>query len=284
VTADAVQVDASNSEQFRAWNEQEGAFWAANADYFDRSARQFHRRLLEAAALGHDERVLDIGCGSGQTSVLAAQAAAAGTVLGVDLSAPLLARARERAAAAGVDNVSFVQADAQIHSFEAGAFDAAISSMGAMFFGDPVAAFANIRRALGSGARMVLVTWQPMGENEWLHEFRTALAVGRDLPGPSSDAPGPFGLSDARRVRDLLGTAGFSDIDFEDAREPMWFGDSVSEASQSVLGIFGWMLEELDDDARERALDALHASMDAHHTPDGVVYDAAVWVIRGYRP
>jgi ubiquinone/menaquinone biosynthesis C-methylase UbiE len=158
MTADAVQVDASNSEQFRAWNEGEGVFWAANAGYFDRSARQFHRRLLAAAALGHDERVLDIGCGSGQTSVLAARAAAAGSVLGVDLSAPLLARARERAAEEGVDNVSFVQADAQVHPFEAGAFDAAISSMGAMFFGDPAAAFTNIGTSLRSGGRMVLVT------------------------------------------------------------------------------------------------------------------------------
>jgi hypothetical protein len=153
-----------------------------------------------------------------------------------------------------------------------------------MFFGDPAAAFTNIGTSLRSGGRMVLVTWQPMGENEWLREFRTALAVGRDLPTPPPDAPGPFALSDARRVRDVLGAAGFSGVDLEDAREPMWFGDSVSEASQSVLGIFGWMLEELDDEGRARALDALHASMDAHHTPDGVVYDAALWVIRAYRP
>src|SRR5262245_23339020 len=196
---DPMQVDPSNSEQSRAWNEDEGPYWATHADYFDRSARAFHDRVLDAAAISEREQVLDIGCGTGRTTLLAAAAATDGAALGVDLSAPMLDHARKRAADSGVRNVSFEQADAQVYPFEPATFDVAISSMGAMFFGDLEAAYSNIGRALRPEGRLAIVTWAPMTENEWLREYRGALAVGRDLPMPPVEAQSPFALSDADR-------------------------------------------------------------------------------------
>src|SRR5262245_25068993 len=109
-----ISVAPTNAEQLRAWNGDEGTYWAEHADYFDKSAEPFHRRLLAAAAIGAHDRVLDIGCGTGQTTRCAAHVASAGSVVGVDLSAPMLAYARQRAADEHLANIVFEQADAQI--------------------------------------------------------------------------------------------------------------------------------------------------------------------------
>ena len=211
----AVPIDPSNREQLAAWDGDEGAYWAEHAEYFDRSVAAYHQMLLAAAAITDTDRVLDIGCGTGQTTRDAARAATRGSALGVDLSAGMLEYARRRAAEEGVANASFEQVDAQIHPFPPAAFDVAISRTGAMFFGDLAAAFTNIGRAMVPGGRLVLVTWQPLPANEWIREISGALAAGRDLPAPPPDAPGPFALSDPDRVRSILTAAGFTDIELE---------------------------------------------------------------------
>jgi ubiquinone/menaquinone biosynthesis C-methylase UbiE len=161
--ADTVTADPSNTEQLRAWDGGEGAYWAANADRFDRGVAAYHGRFLAAAGIGNTDHVLDIGCGTGQTTRDAARAAASGSALGVDLSSQMIGHARRRAAQDGIANARFEQADAQIYPFAAGAFDVAISRTGAMFFGDPAAAFGNIGRALRPAGRLTLLTWQPPG-------------------------------------------------------------------------------------------------------------------------
>ena len=282
----AVRVDSSNVEQLRAWDGDEGAYWADNADHFDRSVAPYHERLLAVAAIGDGERVLDVGCGTGQTTRDAARAAATGSAHGVDLSSRMLDYAARRATDEGVTNVTFEQADAQIHPFEPRAYDAAISRTAAMFFGDHAAAFDNIGRALRPGGRLVLVTWQPLLGNEWVREISGALAAGRDLPAPPPDA-GPFALSDPDRVRALLTGAHFDDVELEPASAGMWFGNDADDAHRFVLGLMGWMLEGLDDDGRARAIDALHATMRAHESPDGVLFESAAWITRatvGTRP
>jgi SAM-dependent methyltransferase len=180
--------------------------------------------------------------------------------------------------------VTFVQADAQIHPFEPGAVDVAISRTGAMFFGDHIAAFTNIGRALRSGGRLVLVTWQPLAGNEWIREISGALAAGRELPAPSPDAPGPFALSDPDRVRSVLTSAGFTDIELDGTTAGMWFGNDADDAHRFVLGLMGWMLTGLDDAGHARASDALHATLAAHETPDGVHFASAAWAIQATRP
>lgn len=278
----AVPVDSSNVEQLRAWDGDEGAYWADNADYFDKSIAEYHQRLLAAAAISEHDHVLDVGCGTGQTTRDAGRAARAGSALGIDLSSRMLDYARRRAVDEEVTNVTFEQADAQIHPFEPSAFDVAISRTAAMFFGDHAAAFANIGRALRPGGQLVLVTWQPLAGNEWIREVSGALAAGRDLPASPPDA-GPFALSDPDRVRALLTNAGFADVELEGATTGMWFGSTADDAHQFVLGLMGWMLDGLDDTGRARAINALHASMAAHETPDGVRFGSSAWIIQATR-
>jgi SAM-dependent methyltransferase len=279
----AVPVHSSNAEQLRAWDGDEGAYWAGHADYFDRSVAAYHKTLLASAAITSTDRVLDVGCGTGQTTRDAARAAAGGSALGVDLSARMLDHARRRAAEEGVTNASFQQVDAQIHPFSPEGFDVAISRTGAMFFGDHTAAFTNIGRATVPGGRLVLVVWQPLAANAWIREISGALAAGRDRPAPPSDAPGPFALSDPARVRTILTVAGFADIEVEGTEAGLWFGTDAEDAHRFVLGLMGWMLEGLDDAGRGRAVDALRATMAAHETSDGVVFGSAAWTIRATR-
>jgi SAM-dependent methyltransferase len=279
-----VPVDGSNAEQLKAWDGGQGAYWAEHADRFDRSVSAYHQKLFATAAIAGAERILDVGCGTGQTTRDAARAATDGSALGVDLSARMLEVARRRAAEDGVTNASFRHADAQVYPFRPEAFDVAISRTGAMFFGDLVAAFANIGRAIASGGRVVLVTWQPLAANEWIREISGALGGGRDLPAPPPDAPGPFALSDPKRVRTILTEAGFTNIEMDGASEGMWFGSDADDAHRFVLGLMGWMLDGLDDSARARAADGLLATMAAHETADGVVLGSAAWTIRATRP
>jgi SAM-dependent methyltransferase len=279
----AVRVAPSNTDQLGAWDGDEGAFWAANADGYDRAVANHHRALMEIAAIAASDRVLDLGCGTGQTTRDAARAATGGSALGVDLSSRMIEEARRRADSEGLDNAFFQQADAQIHPFDEAAYDVVISRTGAMFFGDLPAAFANVARAVRSGGRVALLTWQPLSENEWIQAFMGALAAGRDLPGPPPGAPGPFTLAEPDRVRAVLGGAGFADVTLEPLRTGMWFGNDAEGAHRFVLGQLGWMLEGVDAATRARAEESLRSTMIAHEGADGVVFDSAAWLIRASR-
>src|SRR5262249_6067995 len=124
---------------------------------------------------------------------------------------------------------------------------------------------------------LLLLTWQPLSENQWVREFSTAMAAGRDLPPPPADAPGPFSLSDADRIRSLLTDAGFVDVTVTGSAAPMWFGRDADDAFGLVSGLLGWMLHGLDEAGRAEALGALRATIGAHATTDGVLYESATW-------
>jgi len=282
-TTDAVHVDDTNREQLHAWDGDEGAYWAAHPAHFDRSVAAYHAVLMEAAAIGRSDRVLDVGCGTGEVALDAARLAPAGHALGVDLSSAMLEVARRRAADAHLSNVTFEQADAQVHGFANEAFDIALSRTGAMFFGDRLAAFRNIARGLRPGGRLILVTWQPLPENEWVREFSAAMAAGRDLPAPPPDGPGPFSLADPAQLRALLTEAGYTAVTVDGTAAPMWFGEDADDAFDLVFGLLGWMLEGLDDAGRARAEAALRASIAAHETADGVCYRSAAWTTQAVR-
>jgi SAM-dependent methyltransferase len=276
-------VATSNEAQAQAWNGKDGTVWAARADFFDRAIAGYQQAFLAAADVRPGERVLDIGCGAGQTTRAAAAASGDGGVLGVDLSAQLLALARQRAADAGLANASFLQADAQIHPFADASFDVALSRNGVMFFGEPEVAFANIGRAVQPGGRLVLLVWQAAESNEWFTEWRGALAAGRTLPPPPGGAPGPFALGDPARIRSLCAVGGFAQVSVTPLSAPMRFGSDVSEAEAFALDVFGGLLEELSGAARERALDELRRSLAAHETPDGVYVGSAMWLVQAVR-
>ncbi len=273
-----LRVDPTNVDQAQAWNGDEGDYWSANAEHFDRSVAAYHVPFMRAAAIATDEHVLDVGCGTGQTTREAARAAVRGSALGIDLSSRMVDLARELADAEGLTNARFEQVDAQIHDFHS-SFDVAISRTGAMFFGDPVAAFANVGRTLPAGGRFVMLTWQPLAANEWLRELATALAAGRTVPVPPPDAPGPFALSEPDRVRHILTAAGFSGIEMQPLSGPMWFGEDADDAQRFVLGLMGWMLEGLDDEGLAGAIAALHTTLAAHETTEGVVFGSGTWTI-----
>ncbi len=247
----APRVDPSNLDQLRAWNGADGAHWAARADRIDEGVAGYHDRLLDAASIEPTDRVLDIGCGAGRTTRDAARRAGDGSALGVDLSAALLELARRTAAREHLPNAGFLHADAQIHPFPDRHFDVAISRHGAMFFGDPHAAFTNIARATRPGGRLALLSWQPFERNAWLTAFRTALAAGRDLPTPPTT---PGSLRDLDQVRPLLTSAGFTDL-----------------------------LAGLDPGTRARAVADLRADLTDHRTAQGVRYDSAAWLIEARR-
>jgi SAM-dependent methyltransferase len=283
-TLDRAQVDPSNNQQARAWDGDEGAYWAANAERFDALLAAYQDPFMRTAAIGRTEQVLDIGCGTGQTSRDAARAAASGAVLGIDLSAHMIDLARKLAAGEGVGNARFVHGDAQIYAFEPGTFDIVISRAGATFFGDPVAAFCNIAGALRPGGRLTLLASQGLPQNEWLLAVFGALAGGRELPAPPPDAPGPFAFADPDRVRAILGNAGFQNIRVDGLSAPMPLGSDASEALGFVLGLFGWLLNGLDETGQARARDALHATLTAHQIDRGVTYDSSVWIVTGHKP
>jgi len=280
---DCAWIAPSNVEQLHSWDGDEGAYWAAHAEHFDRGLAAYHRPFLAAAAIEAGDRVLHVGCGTGQTTRDAARAASRGSALGVDLSSLMVEYALRRTAEEGVGNAEFVQGDAQVHPFDASAFDVAIGRTSAMFFGDSIAAFANIGRALRHRGRLVLLTWQGPERNEWLREISRALAHGRDLSLPPAGTRGPFALSEPACITERLDAAGYADIDIAPSSEPMWFGDDVDDARSFIVGLMGWMLEGLDVQERSAAVEDLGRVLAAHETDAGVCFGSAVWTIRAVR-
>ncbi len=280
---DALDVHPANREQWRAWDGTEGAYWAAHADQFERSVARYTGPFLDAAGIAPGERVLDIGCGTGRTTRAAADRAPGGAAVGIDLSAVMLDVARREADQAGLTSVRFVHGDAQVHPFDAGSFDVAISRAGAMFFADPVQAFRNIGRALVPRGRLVLLVWQPVSANGWFSEIVGAFAAGRPMPAPPPNAPGPFGLADPARTRAVLSDAGFQDVEIRPMAELMWFGRDADDAVAFIRGLLGWMLEGLDDGARDRAEGDLRRTAQRHVTDAGVEFDSATWLVTARR-
>ncbi|MGY1636274.1 class I SAM-dependent methyltransferase [Geodermatophilus sp. SYSU D00742] len=283
MTETPLRIDPGNVDQARAWDGSEGAYWAAHADRYDDAVRAHHAAFMAAAGIAPSAEVLDVGCGTGRTTLDAARVAVDGHAHGIDLSAPMLEVARARARAGGLTNVTFTRADAQVHPLPPATYDVAVCRCAAMFFADPVVGLRNVAGALRPGGRLVLLTWQPAARNEWITAFTTALAAGREVPVPPADRPGPFALGDPDRIRGVLAAAGFGPAEVTPLEAPAYFGRDAGDAESFLLGQLGWMIEKLDAAGRERALGALRASLTAHETPDGVAYGSAAWLVVAHR-
>jgi SAM-dependent methyltransferase len=253
-----------NETQRAAWDGPEGTVWTTHAPVFEASLAGYDEAFLDAARLGPNLHVLDVGCGTGATARAIADRVPGGTVLGVDLSGAMLDRAR-----ASSSSVTYLQADAQVHPFPP-VFDRVVSRTGAMFFADPEAAFANLTRALRPGGRMVLLTWQPFAENAWLRELATAMSGAAAAPPPG---PGPFGLDDPDRIRALLRGAGLADVQVTGLRAPLVLGRDPGEAEAVLTDLLGWMLPP------NRGLDDLRALLAARCGPTGVAFGSAAWLV-----
>ena len=274
----------ANVAQAAEWDGPAGAHRTRYAAVFDAETRPHNERLRAAADIAPRDRVLDVGCGTGQTTRDAARAATDGSALGIDLSAQMLEHARRIAAEEGLANVSFLQADAQVYQFPVASFDVAISRFGTMFFADPVAAFGNVGHALRPGGRLVLMVWQARDSNEWATAIREALAGNNPVP-PPADGPHPFSLADPAVAGGILATAGFADISFTDVHEPVYYGPDPAVALDVVRGLRSSrdMLAGLEAGEAARALDRLHATLAAHQAPGGVFFDARAWIIAARR-
>lgn len=252
---------------------------------YDAELSRYHRLLREAVDVRSGDRVVDIGCGAGQTTRDAARLAIGGSALGVDVSAEMVARARGIAAAEELANVRFEQADAQVHPFPPEHFTLGVSRFGTMFFTDPVKAFTNIGRALLPGARLVQLVWQDGGRQEWVAAMHRALA-GRDQPPAAAAGDGPFSLADPATADGVLAAAGFTGVRITDVREPVCYGADPDAAVDAVLALrmANDLLVHLDAEETERALDRLRSVMAAHTTADGVWFDSRAWLITAARP
>jgi SAM-dependent methyltransferase len=253
---------------------------AGNVDFYDAELQRHNVHLRAAADVGAGDHVLDIGCGTGQTTREAARAAVNGSALGVDVSARALERARSLADADGLRNITFEHGDAQSHRFPSARFDLCLSRFGTMFFTDPVAAFTNVGRAMRSGARLVLLVWQDSDHNEWFTAVRQALA-GSSPPIPSGSDLEPFSLGDPATTRHILTAAGFADVGFSAVHEPVYYGPDLDTAYDAALGLkhAADLLAGLDVATAEDAIDRLRTTLAAHHTDSGVLFDSRAWIV-----
>ena len=248
---------------------------------YDAELRLHNEHFRAAARVGTRDRVLDVGCGTGQSTREAARAAVTGSVLGIDVSAAMLERARQLSDAEGLTNVTYQQADAQVHPFPPRRFDLCISRFGTMFFADPVAAFTNIGRALRPAARLVLLVWQERDRNEWATALRQTLTAAPATPG----GPDAFSLADPTVTEGILAAAGFTDVSFTDVHEPVYYGPDSATALDAVLRLlkFEALLADLDAAAAEQARTRLRTTLDAHTTDGGVYFDSRAWIVTARR-
>ncbi|MFJ9419043.1 class I SAM-dependent methyltransferase [Streptomyces sp. NPDC101227] len=261
----------ANTDQEKAWNGYEGAHWARHQDRWDAVNAGFDEALFAAAAIGARDHVLDVGCGSGRTTRLAARRAVDGRAVGLDLSGPMLERARASTTEERLANVAFERGDAQTHPLPANAFDVVISRFGVMFFADPVAAFAHLRRALRPGGRMAFICGAGPEGNEWLGAvtgLRTYLPLG-DFGVPGS--AGMFSLADPRRIHDVLSAAGFTDITTDHATGYGTWGRDADDAAALLLdsGPGRHLTSQVAPEVRDRARAALTDVLRGHEDADG---------------
>jgi 2-polyprenyl-3-methyl-5-hydroxy-6-metoxy-1,4-benzoquinol methylase len=273
-----------NAEQVTYWNEQAGPTWVEQQAQIDKQIRPLGLAAMACAGLRAGARVLDIGCGCGDTTLeLARRVAPGGRVTAADISAPMLERAREAAAAAGAA-AEFVQADAQTHAFAPASFDIAFSRFGVMFFADPTAAFTNIHRAVVPGGRLAFVCWQAMPDNPWMvTPFMAAMPHLPPMTPLPPDAPGPFAFADPERVRAILTGAGFSAIDIAPLRQALFIGGGDLDASVDFLMRMGptarALREAADPGLNGRVAAAVKEALAPFHTADGVKMDSAAWIV-----
>ncbi|MGV7119648.1 class I SAM-dependent methyltransferase [Sphingopyxis sp. 550A] len=277
----------SKAYQVADWNGRSGEQWVANQTRLDAMLVAFGDAALSAAAAGEGDRVLDVGCGAGDTSrALAARVGPRGHVLGVDISAPLIDRARE--VTPDEAPLAFELADASTAALPERAFDLLFSRFGVMFFDDPAAAFAHMRAALKPKGRLAFVCWRSGAENDWV---RLPMAAVADLiplpPPPDPEAPGPFSFGDSGRVARILTEAGFADISIAPFDHPVPFGhgatreaavDNAVEMAFQV-GPLARLLAEQPDEIRAQAAEAVRRAFAAKPGDRSVMIDGAAWIV-----
>lgn len=271
-----------NADQIAYWNGPGGERWADRQETQDVLLGPISDILIERAGPRAGERVLDVGCGTGATTVdFARKVGPAGFALGIDVSEPMLARARQRVAGVPVD---FVLADATVYAFEAASFDLLVSRFGVMFFADPVASFANLRRALKPTGRLAFICWREPRENPWMMApLQAVYKHVPKLPPVGPEDPGPFAFASEERVRRILGQAGFAGVAMEAHNLPIdiAIGRGLDAAVEGALqiGPASRALEDHPAEVREAAKNSIREALSRFVKGQSVLLQGAIWIV-----
>jgi ubiquinone/menaquinone biosynthesis C-methylase UbiE len=272
--------DNPNAEMAAMWNGASGQAWLDEQPLLDRTYARIEILLADAVAASGTRSVLDVGCGAGATTLaIARRLGPAAQVTGVDISEPLIALARQRAEKTAA-SVRFVLADAQTHAFKPASFDLMVSRFGVMFFEDPIAAFANLHRAATPAGEMRLVVFRSVTENPFMTTAeRAAAPLLAKLPSRKPDGPGQFAFADREHVRNLLESAGWSQIEFAPLDVPCSFPVADLQRYFTRLGPLGQALREADEATRRRVIHDVSASFEPFIDGPEVKFVAACWLI-----
>lgn len=269
------------SQQTALWNGAAGRAWVDGQPLLDELYSPFETLLVEAMTALGPRAVLDVGCGTGATTLaIARRLGPTSRCVGVDVSAPMLDMARRRAEQAGIA-ARFIHADAQDHVFEPGSVDAIVSRFGVMFFADPVRAFANLRRAAAADARLQCIGWRSAAENPFMIAAeRAAAPLLPGLPPRKADGPGQFAFADAGHVRGILAAGGWTDVDVQPIDVACTMPEPALVPYTTRLGPVGLKLQEVDEATRARVVDAMREAFAPFVSGGTVRFTAACWMVR----
>jgi ubiquinone/menaquinone biosynthesis C-methylase UbiE len=272
-----------NADQIAYWNGPGGQRWADRQAAQDILLAPVLDILIDRARLKTGERIIDVGCGSGATSIaFAEKVGPSGHVLGIDVSGPMLARARQ-SAPAGLP-IEFVLADATVHPFEPASYDLLASRFGVMFFADPALSFANMRKALRPSGRLAFVCWREPRENPFfMAPLQAAYKHVPKLPQQGPEDPGPFAFASEERVRRILSEAGFTRVEMEPC--PLMLdaaiGRGLDGAVQGALeiGPVSRALEDQPPEMRGKAAESIREALALFAKGDAVPLPASIWIV-----
>lgn len=274
-----------NTDQIEFWNGLTGGNWVQYQEELDAMINDIGQDALARAQVQEGERVLDVGCGCGTTTMeMARRVGPSGAVTGVDISAPMIELAQSRAAQAGLTNVQFQVADAEAHSFKDGSIDLLFSRFGIMFFGNPVAAFTNLASALKPGGRLTFACWRQPEDNLWLVLPSKAAGAYVELPPrPEPDQPSPFAFANPDRVTSILSDAGFTDISLEQRDGNLKIGgpNTLAAAVNFAInmGPAAVACAEADAATVEKVAGAIRETLEPFYTGSAVEMPSSVWIV-----
>ena len=275
----------TDDDQAMRWSGQAGRAWVEAQQVLDQMFQPLEDMLMEAIRTSSGVRVLDVGCGTGSTTLAAARSAGTqGRCVGIDISDPMIVAARKRAEKSG-SSARFICADAQIFAFEPASFDLIISRFGVMFFDDPVRAFAILRHAARTGAGLRLVAWRGAAENPFMTTAEHAAApLLPNIPARVHNAPGQFAFADPQRVCGILKESGWTDIEIRPIDVSCALPERDLDGYLIRLGPVGRALEEVDEQTWSRVVDKVRAAFEPYVSGVEVRFDAACWIIEAQVP
>lgn len=270
----------------QTWNGLAGHAWVESQEALDRMFQPFEDLLVAAATADRSvKRVLDIGCGTGSTTLAITRALGPeGQVTGIDISDPMLTRARARADEEH-SSATFIRADAQTYAFEPSRFDMIVSRFGVMFFDDPVRAFENLRRAAKANAELRLLAWRGPAENAFMTTAeRAAAPLLPNLPARQPDGPGQFAFADPLRIRHILEKSGWTDIEIRPVDAACTLPEKDLVRYFTTLGPIGLILHEADEPTRAQVVEALRAAFEPYVHGSEVRFTSACWDVSARTP